>query len=610
MATNKFSNDLANKNIDVNELTSNNRFNSQTFQILLLIFLTAFIYLGSAWAPALLDDADAAHAEAAKEMVERGDYITLHINGIRYLEKAPLMYWTVAISYKIFGFTEFATRLPLAIATLLLVVAIYFFGKWMAGSRAGFYSALTVSVGLGFYLFTRILIPEIILSLFITVSLYYFLKAYYGDVSKNYYYIFYVGMAAAVLTKGLIGIVFPLGTLFLFILATNGWKKLREMRIISGLIIFFIIATPWHILAGLNNENPNGHGFFWLYFINEHFLRYLGKRYPVDYDKVPLLSFWFMHFVWLFPFSLFLPIALRRLKTLIRPVERQEQLRLFLFIWIFVVVGFFSFSTRQEYYTYPAFPAFALLSGLALANGEKDKDKLVMIGQIILAVLGNIVAIILAALLWISRNVKPVEDISTLLSNNPENYKLALGHASDLTTEAFAVLRFPAAGAAIVFAIGFSLALFFRYRGKALNASLVTALTVGGFIYFAHNALGIFEPYLSSHSLAVKIKQQLAPGDLVVLNGEYQGGSSIGFYLPQKLLLLNGRMTGLEFGSHYPDAPPIFINNNDITNLWQADKRIFLFTYDDKFDQVKSLLPGNIYTFATSGGKTIYSNRP
>ncbi|MEK7832490.1 MAG: glycosyl transferase, partial [Acidobacteriota bacterium] len=83
--------------------------------LFLLSLLTALIYVGSAWSPALQDDADAGHAEAAREIVERGDWVTLHINGIRYLEKAPLMYWVTALSYKVFGFTEFATRLPLAI---------------------------------------------------------------------------------------------------------------------------------------------------------------------------------------------------------------------------------------------------------------------------------------------------------------------------------------------------------------------------------------------------------------------------------------------------------------------------------------------------------------
>src|SRR5262245_60067757 len=112
--------------------------------LLLLLVLSALIYVGSVWSPSLQDDVDASHAEAAREIVERGDWVTLHINGVRYLEKAPLMYWAVAMTYKIFGFTEFATRLPLAIGAMLLVAAVYYFGRWMGGARAGIYSGLEI----------------------------------------------------------------------------------------------------------------------------------------------------------------------------------------------------------------------------------------------------------------------------------------------------------------------------------------------------------------------------------------------------------------------------------------------------------------------------------
>jgi len=573
--------------------------------LVLLLALTALIYIGSAWNPALQDDADAAHAEAAREMVERGDWITLHINGIRYLEKAPLMYWAVAASYKIFGFTEFATRLPLAIGAMLLVAAVYFFGRWMGGARAGFYSGLAISTGLGVYLFTRIMIPEVILSFFLTVAFYFFLKVYFGELDSRWAYVFYACMAAAVLTKGLIGIVFPGGVLFVFVLLTNGWRRLWQLRPISGILLFLIIAVPWHALAIWRNDK-----FFWFYFINEHFLRYLGKRYPADYDTVPIASFWLLHLVWLFPFSVFLPLAAQRIRKLWRPVERQDQLRLFAWLWVLVVIGFFSFSTRQEYYTFPAFPALALLAGIGLARGENEASRWPLGGQGLLAFLGIAIGAVLGYLLWVSRAVVPAADISEALTHNPENYKLALGHMSDLTVEAFAVLRLPAAGAAVSLAIGFGLAFLLRWKRKPLPASLLTAVTTACFIYFAHMALGVFDPYLSSKPLANAIKQRLTANDIVVINGEYQGGSSIGFYLPQKVLLLNGRMTGLEFGSYYPDAPQVFIGNSEIAELWRGNQRVFLFTYDSEFEKVKGAINAEMFRIAAAGEKSVYSNRP
>jgi 4-amino-4-deoxy-L-arabinose transferase-like glycosyltransferase len=573
--------------------------------LFLLLTLTALIYVGSAWNPSLQDDADAAHAEAAREIVERGDWVTLHINGVRYLEKAPLLYWMTALSYKIFGFTEFATRLPLALGAMLLVAAVYYFGRWMGGARAGFYSGLAICTGLGVYLFTRIMIPEVIISFFLTVAFYFFLKVYLGELDPRWAYVFYACMAAAVLTKGLIGIVFPCGVLFVFVLMTGGWRRLWQMRPISGSLLFLLIAAPWHLLAIWRNDK-----FFWFYFINEHFLRYLGQRYPADYDTVPIASFWLLHLVWLFPFSVFLPLAVRRARDLWRPTEREDQLRLFVWLWALVVIGFFSFSTRQEYYTFPAFPALALLAGAGLARGESERSRWALAGQGLLAFLGAAAGAVLGYLLWVSRNVMPAADISEALTHNPENYKLALGHMSDLTVEAFAVLRVPAAGAAISLTIGFLAAFILRLRRKSLHASLLTAVTIACFIYFAHMALGIFDPYLSSKPLAMEIKRRLAPGDVVVINGEYQGGSSIGFYLPQKVLLLNGRMTGLEFGSYYPDAPQVFIGDNEIAQLWRGAQRVFLFTHDRDFEKVKSVVSSEMFRIAAAGEKSIYSNRP
>jgi hypothetical protein len=386
---------------------------------------------------------------------------------------------------------------------------------------------------------------------------------------------------------------------------TKGWRQLSKMRPITGSLLFLAIAVPWHALAIWRNEK-----FFWFYFVNEHFLRYLGKRYPADYDTVPIASFWLLHLVWLFPFSVFLPLALGRVRDLWRPTEREGQLRLFACLWALVVIGFFSFSTRQEYYTFPAFPALALLAGVGLARGEKENSRWVMAGQGLLAFVGVVVGLALGCLLWLSRKASPAADISQTLTQNPENYKLALGHMSDLTVEAFAVLRVPAAGAALTLSVGFALAFILRRKQRTTQAGLLTAATVACFIYFAHMALGVFNPYLSSQPLAEAIKRRLATGDLVVINGEYQGGSSIGFYLPQKVLLLNGRMTGLEFGSHYPDAPPVFIGDGEIAQMWQGDHRVFLFTRDEEFEKVRSVVKGEMFRLASAGEKSIYSNRP
>ena len=574
-------------------------------RLLLLICLTALIYLGSAFAPALLDDADAANAATAREMVERNDWVTMRMNGVRFLEKAPLMYWAISASYKVFGVSTFAARFPLAIATILLVVLVYFFGNWMSGERTAFYAGLSLSVGIGTYLFTRILIFEVILTLWMTLALFIFFKVYFDEIHPRWIYLFYASLAAAVLSKALIGIVFPLGIIFWYVLLTNGWKRAIQMKPFTGGLLLLALAAPWHILAGSRNEH-----FYWFYFINEHVNRFLGTRYPMDYDTMPLLPFWFGHLIWLFPFSVFVPLTFRHLKSLMRPNQRRDQIRLLAIIWFLVIVGFFSFSTRQEYYTFPVFPALALLLGDALSRGEVEKNKFVIWGQRFLMMLGLFVAIGLGYMLWLSRNVIPTGDISQFLTSNPENYRLSLGHASDLTTAAFAALRFPAAGAAITLGLGFLIAYFFRLRRRHLAASLSTALTTAAFLFFAHDAFARFNPALSTYPLAKEIQSRIQPNDIVAFNGEFQTHASVGFYLQRQVLLVDGRTTVLEFGSHYADCPSVFIDRNELSRIWKEPKRVFLVTSDDQFEKVKNQLSGEIFPLAKAGGKSVYSNRP
>src|SRR6202049_1312369 len=286
------------------------RLRATSYWALAIVF--AAVYFGSLFSPGLLDDADSTHAEAAREMFVSGDYVTLHVNGVRYLEKAPLPYWLVAFCYHIFGVNEFASRLPMALSVLLLGVLAVVWGRRAFGERAGIYAGLMVYTSAGVFLFTRVLIPDVLLSLLIAASLYFFLTALESSGQAWRWYAAYACMALGVLTKGLIALAFPGGAAFLYLAVSGEWRRWREFRLASGLALVLLIAAPWHILAGLRNTGgEGGHGFFWFYFINEHVLRFLGKRYPRDYNKLPWALYWSLHLVWLFPWSLYLPAAIR-----------------------------------------------------------------------------------------------------------------------------------------------------------------------------------------------------------------------------------------------------------------------------------------------------------
>jgi len=593
-----------------------------------LVILWGIIYLAScAYPPPLLDDADTVHAEAAREMAQSGDWITLHANGIRYLEKAPLMYWSVALSDKLFGVSEFSSRLPIALATLGLMFASMLLGEFAFGERAGFYSSLCIGTCAGIYLFTRVLWPDVMLTLFITMAIYCFLRALEDLKSESpkksqfVYGIYFFG-ALAVLTKGLVGAAFPAIIILAFLLIAGESRQLFKFKLFTGTLLFLVVAAPWHIAAGVSNPGSlmlgtphpsQGRGFFWFYFMNEHLLRYIGKRYPADYDTVPLPLFLGLHVVWLFPWSFFVPSVISEIPRRIRNIDREQRMTLFLIVWAALVILFFCFSTTQEYYTMPAYPAFAILIGAALAKAEgrwqQGGKVLLNTSQIALACLGVVVFAAGAFAFWMTRHITVEGDIAATLGRNPGAYALSLGHVLDLTPRSFAELRVPVIGTALTFLIGTCAAWFSRRSGRHLASNITLAFMMAGFFFFAHMSLSVFGPYLSSRTLAGAIDREYQPGDAIVINGEYEGGSSINFYTRKQVYILNGRSANLEYGSYFRDAPQIFLDDEALAGMWTGPNRVFLFTDSEGLEKVNRAVGGQAFELGESGGKLILTNR-
>jgi len=589
---------------------------SRTTALLILLALALLIYVGNAAIPGLLDDADAGHAAVSQEMLQTGDWTVLHMNGIRWLEKPPLHYWLVAGSYLLLGQNAFTTRLPLALGVAGLVLMVYVFGRRFFGDRAGFYAGLVMCTSIGTYMFTRIMIPEAIYSLEFTAAFYLFLCAWTGVISLR---AGFWGAAAlcgvAVLTRAMIGIVFPAAILLIFVVLTGRRYSWREMPLVSSLLIFLALAAPWHLMAGFRAARPGAHGFFWYYFINEQVLRALGLRYPHDYSAVPLATWWAEHLVWLFPWSVFLPLAFRGLP---RPrdwrrLDPRGMALLFVCVWAGFIFLFFSFTgSRMEYYSFSAWPAVALLIGRGIAWAEGQSPAWMRRLQAGVAVAGALAAGILGWLLWVSRHVQLHGDITNLLQvKELDAYTVAMANFSDLTTRAFAALRTPSALAAGLFLLGFGAVYWLRRRGRNLGANVALSLVMAAFFFTANLAFQIFEPHLSSKPLADALQPHLRPDDVLVIYGEYYGGCSLAFYSRRHVLLYNGQTQGLEFGSYYPDAPKIFLDDHDFPALWKGAKRVYLFAPKGLTHEVLVRLPrDSSYLLAESGGKILFVNQP
>ncbi len=616
---------------------------------LILLALWFFFYASfTLLTPPLLDDADSVHAEVAREMLVRADWVTLYANGIRYLEKAPLLYWSMAASFKLFGVHTAAARLPLAFTVLALALAIEAFSRRaFRSARAGLYAALILLSSFGIFIFTRITIPDVTVCLWLTLALLcYWLTESQDRPNPLLCWGFAACCALNVLTKGLIGIVFPVLIVVVHLLLTRGVRgtfvRLRQLFPLSSIAIFLAIAAPWHILIALANPghgdpghltfahghwsvpgptDGNVHGWLWFYFVNEQVLRYLNLRVPRDYDTVPLALFWGLLLIWLMPWSVYLfkaVAAVPWMKSLRRhPLDALQNTRLLLGLWAALPMLFFSFSTRQEYYVLPALPALTLLIAAWLSNEADEAEsfavpnRLVVAGQrisVALLVLGSIAAVAAGFFVLNSHMPAPNTDLATLLKQNPGDYALSFGHFLDLDTRAMGAFRTPLIFTAIALFGGTLANWLLRRNYKPHAANLWLAAAAFGFLLAAHLGLQIFSPVLTSYKLANAIAPQLKSDDLIVIHGEYESGSTLGFYLQRNdIHILDGRSSNLWYGSFFPDAPPIFEDTESLRLKWTGVRRIFLW---QDLDQPVPALPGKVFFIAQSGGKEILSNQP
>lgn len=586
----------------------------RAYLALAIVLLAAIVFLGSIGSPPrLMDDVDAVHGQMARNMLSSGDWTIARLDGVPYIEKAPLLYWLIAICYDVFGVHDWAARIPVALAAVLLCWVVARYGHWAFGRLAGFYAGMSLATCVGLFLFTRIQIPDVMLTLSVCIGIWSFQRAL--DLDEQHPRLWAALLAASlgvgILLKGLFALIAPAGAILVYLALTRQlfshsvWKRLH---LLSGALIMLAIAAPWHILAmrrlppyfdfTMHSGPGQYHGFFWFYFINEQLLRFLGLRYPHDYNTVPRPAFWLLHLLWLFPWSVYFP-AVAGLSF--RPVDRAGRTRLLALTWIGFVLVFFTFSTTQEYYSMPVYPALALLLGCAMASDSRR----IRIGSRTLAVICAVCVLLIATVLWLVRGVLAPGDIAGALKSHPEAYTLSLGHLGDLTIRSFAYLRIPLVLAGLAFLLG----ALGAWRLAPRRAFLAVALMMVLFLNASRLALAVFDPYLSSASLAQALRQS-PPGQLVV-DGAYYPFSSIFFYANRTALLLNGRINNLEYGSYAPGAPQVFITDAELIKLWSSADRYYLVTDGTQLTRLDGLVqPGHLYQIAASGGKFLFSNIP
>ena len=623
----------------------NVRTNANPRSLAMIVVAWFILQIGGLFSPGLLDDVDSIYIEIAREMLHRHDFVTPYVDGIRFFDKPPLMYWMAAGSMKIFGEFDWAARLPLALATLALFLAVYALGLRLYRSasplsdpdRGALYSALALATSIGPYLYTRFYIPDIVVALWMTLSVHLFLIAVERvDESRSALWPclgFAATLALNLLTKGLIGILFPIGFVVVYLGITKKLRLLLKFHPALSSLAFLGVALPWHLLAWVRNPAiamPAGRGlpvkagWAWFYLYNEHFARFLGKRIPHDYGQTPVWLFWVYAMLWVMPWAVFLPAAVTHLWSRLSRGEQEpeREAALTVTIWSLLVLLFFTFSSRQEYYSVPALPALALMAGGWLARA--DSTSLAQLDRKahqwsldchrwLLLPLVSLVGVTCAFFAIEAPGPPPGADISSLLSNNPQLYNLSLGHLFDLTGAAMGLFRGPLTAVAIGMAALGPVSYGLRRGGRTFAANITIALGMTLTLLAAHDGLVRFNPILGSKGLAEAIlavqHEKPQPNDLILMDGEYTVGSTLTFYTRQTVGVVNGRVNTLWFGGFWPDAPAVFENEATLRQLWRGPRRVFLMTPTPASRTSDLQTLGTVNVIASEGGKTVLVNR-
>lgn len=537
----------------------------QDLAVLAVLFGTAFFqFLGKL---PLMEPDEGRYSEIPREMLERGDFITPMLNYVKYFEKPPLHYWLNALSMSIFGETEFATRFPGAFCGLLTVLFTYHVGRKLFGRREGLMAALILGSSTGFLIQGRINLTDMTLTFCMSASIGCFLLASRPDERNKgrYYYLFYLFSALAVLAKGLIGLVLPGGVIFLYLLICRRWSLLKEMRLLTGILLFLAVAAPWFVLV--SQRNPEFAQFF---FIHEHFQRFLSKvhgRYQPIWFFIPILL------LTMLPWSFFVPQALMRAWR-----ERKDKggdVLVLLIIWAGFIFLFFSKSNSKLIpYILPVFAPLALLVGLLFSrmlDGEALPKRTGMLVALILCIIGC------GAIAY------PFVDMKLYVS--------------------------PMGGLAVgsVFILEGVMAFVFARRGEALR--LFLSLSVGGLLLalVAPHAVfpAISQKDASSRELCRMVKYVATPETVVVSVGYEQG---FPFYARRRVVIAGG-MDELEFGAKIGDQSAWFMEKSQFPEIWDSGRHVVALIKPNDLVQLKSVAKTPVRILGEDRRKLLVSNR-
>jgi len=548
--------------------------------------LAAAVYLYRLDAPPLLSDpavggGEAKYAEVAREMFESGDWLTPQLNGAPFLNKPPLDYWLIALSYCCFGVNEFAARLAGACTALVLLwlatrLAADLWDDPLADLWAG-----AVLLGTGTVLLeARMVGVDMLLSAAIVGSWQAATRLAAAPDRAGPLCALQVALAAGMLAKGVLGIVFPGAAIGAAVIVSGRWDVTRRLLDWRAWWLFVLLATPWFALTAL--QHP---GFAWDYFINQHVMAFVGGQTPRYSGGISLAAFWMAFAARCLPWTPFLPLAVIIVWREADGPRGRWAAGLLLGAAGFVPLFFSATAARLDHYSMPAIAACALLVARVFMRADRLPPWLFLAHALPLAVAA-------LALPWALPGL-----IALVLPGFPVAGLMSLARTAG-------ILLAVAAVASAVLAIA-------RHTAGPSFVPLPIALCMCALTPLMQRGLTLLAPAYSSAGAAAVINATAGPTDTLIYEApaEYQSGAGLFFYTRRRWLLVEPS----DFAPHAyftPYVSEMFVSRSELDTLWR-NARVFFVSNPWVVGRtsLRGVVPDPVYIVARNGHQWIVSNQ-
>ena len=563
--------------------------------------VAAALYFVNLGEPPFIEPPEGFHVVVARGMIDSGDSITPRLDGVRYFDKPPLLYWLMSATFSLDGITPFSARFWPAVAAVGCAAVTAHVGVMLGGPRVGLIAGLIVAANLGMFVYGRLVKPDVPFIFCIMLAYAGFTAAYLGRHPRWGLTLLWGGLGLAALAKDPLGALAPLLVIGLLFRLTRE-RPLAPWWPWWAVVLFVALALPWYV--AVEARNP---GFVWYTIVDNHVLNFLHRRIFPDED-VPLgnVEFLAITVAMFLPWSLSAPSAIAR--ALRRPWERPADRVLAVFaLWAVLVIGFFTLSAfKLPHYGLPAIPALALVVAstwdrtIGGEPGGIEPRVLVLSMALLFAVAGVVLAAVWAGVLGIPR------EALTAVEMTARNMAARGQVAVNRPLEAFRPML---ASSAVIFSVAaVVLAVAAWWRSAQLGVTVALAAMLA-FLPSAARGMAEFARGRSAGPIVEALVHRAQPGDTIVHEGPLENSASMLLAVPPPVHVVNGSLSNLAFGATFPEAADIFWDLARLRDRWTAAGRTFLVSVvNGERSVVRSLPPGRVHLIADANGRRLYSN--